>query len=288
MGVAVQSHYFSVGGTVPWAESGVGVVATQSLVDISYGPLGLALMKSGKSPQQAMKALTSADPGAQSRQVAMLDIRGNVAAHTGKDCIPEAGHVVGKGFSAQANLMRSKRVWPAMARAFRNSEGPLAHRLMDVLDAAEAAGGDARGKQSAAILVVNIKASGRPWMDKVIDLRVEDSPEPLKELRRLIRIQEASVMAGAATGLLAQGKFAEAKSLLQSASRKAPELDEIKFWHGVSLLNNRKVDQALPLLREVIAVNADWGKVLKSMARTPLLTLPPKRVERVLQRARRG
>jgi len=262
------------------------VVATQSLVDISYGPLGLALMKSGKSPQQAMKALTSADPGAQSRQVAMLDVRGNVAAHTGEDCIPEAGHVVGKGFSAQANLMRSKRIWPAMARAFRNSKGPLAHRLMEVLDAAEAAGGDARGKQSAAILVVNVKGSGRPWMDKVVDLRVEDSPEPLTELRRLIRIQEASVMAGAATGLLAQGKFAEAKSLLQSASRKAPELDEIKFWQGVSLLNDRKVDQALPLLKKVIAVNADWGKVLKSMARTPLLTLPPRRVERVLQRAR--
>lgn len=286
MGVAVQSHYFSVGGTVPWAESGVGVVATQSLVDISYGPLGLALMKSGKTPQQAMRALTSADPGAQSRQVAMLDVSGNVAAHTGENCIPEAGHVVGGGFSVQANLMRSKAVWPAMARAFSKSRGPLAHRLMDVLEAAEEAGGDARGKQSAAMLVVNVKPSGKPWMDKVVDLRVEDSPEPLKELRRLIRIQEASVMAETATGLLAQGKFAEARSLFATASRKAPELEEIKFWQGVALLNSKKAEQAVPLLREATEANKDWTKVLKSLTSTPLLTMPPKRLERILRKAR--
>ena len=284
MGVAVQSHYFSVGSTVPWAESGVGAVATQSMVDVSYGPLGLALMKAGKTPQQAMKALTAADPRFQSRQVAMLDFNGNAVAHTGRDCIPEAGHTVGKGFSVQANLMRNRRVWPAMAVAFRRSKGPLAHRLMAVLEAAEEAGGDIRGKQSAAMLIVNVRPSGRPWMDRVLELRVEDNPEPLKELRRLIRIREAFTKEDIAEDLLAQGKLAKARQLFEEASKQAPEIDEITFWRAVSLLGDNRVEEAVPLFKSAFDVNKDWRSVLRSLSRTSAFSLTPEQVQRALRR----
>jgi len=284
MGVAVQSHYFSVGSTVPWAESGVGAVATQSMVDVSYGPLGLALMKAGKTPQQAMKALTAADPRFQSRQVAMLDFDGNAVAHTGRDCIPEAGHTVGKGFSVQANLMRNRRVWPAMAVAFRRSKGPLAHRLMAVLEAAEEAGGDIRGKQSAAMLIVNVRPSGRPWMDRVLELRVEDNPEPLKELRRLIRIREAFTKEDIAEDLLAQGKLAKARQLFEEASKQAPEIDEITFWRAVSLLGDNRVEEAVPLFKSAFDVNKDWRSVLRSLSRTSAFSLTPEQVQRALRR----
>jgi len=286
MGVAVQSHYFSVGGTVPWAESGVGAVATQSLVDVSYGPLGLALMKAGKTPQQAMRALTAADPGAETRQVAMLDINGNVAAHTGKDCIPEAGHIVGRGFSVQANLMRNRRIWPAMAKAFKKSKGPLAHRMMAVLEAAEEAGGDIRGKQSAAMLVVNVKPSGKPWMDRVLELRVEDNPAPLKELRRLIRIHEAYRKSDTAENLLARGKLAKARQLYAEASDQAPEIEEMKFWQAVSLLGSNRVEEAAPLFREAFEVNGDWRQVLRSLPRTSAFSITSAQVRRALRKIR--
>src|SRR5437899_12471637 len=191
MGVAVQSHWFSVGSVVTWAEAGVGVVATQALVEASYGPLGLALMQGGKSPTEALKSLLATDPSPRVRQVAILDFRGRVATHTGEECIPQAGHISGRGFSTQANLMRNRRVWPAMASAFRRTTGDLTSRLLASLDAAEGAGGDVRGRQSAAILVLRTKPSGSPWHDKVVDLRVEDHPAPLKELSRLVVLHQA-------------------------------------------------------------------------------------------------
>src|SRR5678809_1014161 len=189
IGVAVQSHWFSVGSIVPWAEAGVGAVATQSFVDPSYGKLGLDLMRTGKSGPEALRSLLAGDEGREVRQVAMIDAQGRVDDWAGKNDIQAAGHIVGKNFSVQANLMLNDKVWPAMARAFENTKGDLADRMLAALDAAQAAGGDIRGRQSAALIVVTGKPTGLAWKDRLFDLRVDDSSEPLQELRRLVILQ---------------------------------------------------------------------------------------------------
>ena len=191
LGVAVQSHWFSVGPIVAWAEAGVGAVATQSFVDPSYGKLGLELMRAGKSAPDSLKALLAGDEGREVRQVAMIDTQGRVEAWTGKNDIHAAGHIVGKNYSVQANLMLNDKVWPAMSAAFESTRGDLAERMLAALDAAQAAGGDIRGKQSAALIVVTGKPTGQAWKDRVFDLRVDDSPDPLMELRRLVKLQRA-------------------------------------------------------------------------------------------------
>ena len=191
MGVAVQSHWFSVGSVVAWAEAGVGAVATQALVEVSYGPLGLALMRAGKSAPEALSALLAADKERELRQVAMVDTQGGVAVHTGDRCIADAGHEAGDGFSVQANMMANPKVWPAMAQAYREAEGNLAERLLVALEAGQVAGGDLRGRQSAAIRIVKPVSTGRPWVDTMMDLRVEDHAEPIRELRRLVDLHRA-------------------------------------------------------------------------------------------------
>src|SRR5262245_25126822 len=191
MGVAVQSHWFSVGSEVTWADPGVGAVATQSFVDPAYGPLGLAMMRAGRTAPEALAALLAGDSGRDVRQVGMVDAKGNVATHTGKLDIPAAGGQSGKQYVVQANLMEKASVWPAMARAYETATGDLADRLLAALDAARAEGGDIRGRQSAALLVVKATSTGRPWNDRIFDLRVEDHAEPLKELRRLVALQRA-------------------------------------------------------------------------------------------------
>ncbi len=192
LGVAVQSCYFSVGAVVPWAETGVGVVATQSFVDPAYGPLGLELMRRGQSASEALRQLVAVDPGATYRQVAMLDARGRVAVHTGEGCLAAAGHQLGEQAAAQANLMARATVWGAMIERFENTSGELAVRLLAALDAAEDEGGDRRGKQSSALLVVRAQPTGKLWVDRVVDLRVEDHPDPVNELKRLFALHRKS------------------------------------------------------------------------------------------------
>lgn len=201
IGVAVQSFYFSVGTIVPWAEAGVGAVATQSFVDPFYGPLGLALMRRGKSAPEALQTLIALDPGAAVRQVAMIDASGQVAVHTGAQCLEAAGHCIGEQVSTQANLMARETVWDAMRVAFSQATGDLAARLLAALEAAEAEGGDRRGKQSAAMLIVQAQPTGKLWLDRVVDLRVEDHPDPVNELRRILPIQHerAALLAAAKT-----------------------------------------------------------------------------------------
>ena len=188
LGVAVQSRAFNTGAVVPWGAPGVGVVATQSYTETSYGPLGLDLLRAGKTPEEALTELVSADKDAGYRQVAILDAEGRVAVHVGEACIPAAGFTAGEGFSAQANMVDSERVWESMAESFERSKGPLADRLLEALDAAEAAGGDWRGRQAGGIIVV--AAEGKPWTREV-DLRVDDHDDPLGELRRLVRLRQA-------------------------------------------------------------------------------------------------
>ncbi len=271
MGVAVQSHWFSVGPIVPWAEAGVGVVATQSLVDVSYGPLGLELMKSGKTAEQALKALLAADENREVRQVAMLDKDGNVAVHTGGKCIPEAGHIKGDNFSVQANLMLSSKVWPAMAEAFKKTKGDLIDKMLAALEAAEKEGGDLRGKQSAAIIVVKGKSSGKVWEDKIIDLRVEDHPRPVQELKRLVKIHRAYEHMNKGDLAIEKNDFATAMKEYKTAERLFPENLEMKFWHAVSLVNKKKVAEALPLFKDIFQRDKNWLELVKRLPKVGLL-----------------
>lgn len=248
LGVAVQSHWFSVGPTVPWVEAGVGAVATQSFVKISYGPDGLALMRDGASAPDALEKLVEADENSNVRQVAMIDAEGRVAAHTGNRCIQAAGHFVGENFSVQANLMQRDTVWPAMAKAFESTKGALADRMLAALAAAEKEGGDIRGRQSAAIVVVSGTPTGNVWDDRIVDLRVEDDPDPLGQLSRLVRLQRAYKEMNAGDVSVEQKDMDGALQHYHAALEMAPEVYEIAFWVGVSMVNAGRVDEALPLL----------------------------------------
>ena len=266
-GVAVQSHYFQVSPAVPWALAGVGAVATQSQVNISYGPLGLELLQAGYTAEQALKALTSGDPQAEVRQCAIVDVAGVAAAHTGAKCIPAAGHHVGDGFSCQANLMEKDTVWDAMADAYLSTDAALAERMMAALEAAEAEGGDIRGKQSAAMVVVAATGTGRPWVDRLIDLRVEDAPEPLPELRRLLRIKRAYMAMSDADRISDFGDKAAAKAMAEEAIKMAPELVEIRFWTGLEMAINGDLDRGCDLMAGVVRDKGErWVETLRRLA----------------------
>ncbi len=272
LGVAVQSHYFSVGSVVTWARAGVGAVATQSMAEVSYGPLGLELMSAGKSPDEALGALLRSDPKAESRQVAFVDSKGRVAAHTGKKCIPFAGHVLGDQYSCQANLMSNDTIWGAMDRSYKqNGNLPFAERLLATLEAAEAAGGDIRGKQSAAILIVSPELSPNYWSGKTLELRVEDHPEPLAELKRLIRIKRAYEWADKGDDLLSSGKVAESRDAFERAHGYAPEIDELEYWRGITLLGSGRVDEARVILYPLLKKDHRWIQVSKSLTEVGML-----------------
>jgi uncharacterized Ntn-hydrolase superfamily protein len=282
LGVAVQSHWFSVGSVVPWAESGVGAVATQSIVDPSYGPLGLALMRAGRSAPEALQALLAGDPGREVRQVGMVDAGGRVATHTGRLDIPEAGGQAGAGYVVQANLMERATVWPAMARAFESSKGDLAERLLAALDAAEAEGGDIRGRQSAALLIVKGKATGRPWADKIFDLRVEDHPGPLGELRRLVRVQRAYNHMTAGDDCVAAKDWACAEREYGAAQAMESQNAEMAFWHAVALASNGRLDAARPLFAKAFQADVRWRELVRRLPRVEQLPKDPKLLEQIL------
>lgn len=282
LGVAVQSHWFSVGPIVAWAEAGVGAVATQSFVDPSYGKLGLDLMRAGKSAPDALKSLTAGDEGREVRQVAMIDAQGRVDAWTGKNDIQAAGHLIGKNYSVQANLMLSDKVWPAMSTAFENAKGDLAERMLAALEAAQAAGGDIRGQQSAALIVVTGKPTGQSWKDRVFDLRVDDSPEPLVELRRLVKLQRAYNHMNAGD-LAVEHKDNEGALREYSAAEKlVPDNAEMIYWHAVALVNMGRVEESLPLFRRVFAMDPNWATLTPRLPKSGLLPDDAKLIERIL------
>lgn len=262
MGVAVQSHYFQVGPVVPWAEAGVGAVATQSAVNISFGPLGLEYLRLGYTASQALKGLLAGDTQPDSRQVAVVDAAGNVAVHTGEKCIPAAGHRAGDGFSVQANLMEKDTVWDAMFEAYSTTDAPLPERMMAALEAAEAEGGDIRGKQSAAMLVVTGKPTGHSWEDRIVELRVEDAPDPIAELRRLLRVKRAYMTLNDAERIDQAGDKAGALETLRKATVMAPEMVEIQFWAGLSLAEEGELDEGVALMAHAVAKDRRWIETL--------------------------
>jgi uncharacterized Ntn-hydrolase superfamily protein len=274
IGVAVQSHWFSVGALVPWAEAGVGGVATQSFVDARYGPLGLELMRLGRSAPEALRALVSSDADSAVRQVAMIDAQGRVAAFTGSRAIRAAGQHTGAHYSVQANLMEKPTVWPAMARAFESAKGDLAERLLAALEAAEREGGDIRGRQSAAILVVGPTNTGRPWNDRLFDLRVEDHPTPVVELRRLVTLARVYKKLNEGDEWVTKNDMPRAVEAYGAATSLLPDAatnGEAVFWTGVSLASAKRVDDAIPYLRRAYAADARWAELVTRLPEVGLL-----------------
>ena len=285
LGVAVQSHWFQVGSVVAWAEAGVGAVATQSFVEVSYGPLGLEKMAAGQSPQQALDQLLAADAQRDVRQVAMVDAQGRVAAWTGPRCIAAAGHHTGEGYSVQANLMDRAEVWPAMAHAYETSEGDLADRLLAALEGAQAAGGDIRGSQSAALLVVRGKSTGPAWQDRLVDLRVDDNPQPLVELRRLLTLHRAYDAMNRGDEAMALGKVEEAVPLYARAAELAPQIEELPFWQAVTLFSTGQEEPALAIFRRVFAADTRWARLVPRLPAAGLLPDDPEKLARILAQA---
>ena len=286
LGSAVQSHWFSVGSVVTWGDAGVGAVATQAMVEPNYGPLGLELMRGGKSASEALTALLAADGGRELRQVAMVDSDGGIAVHTGDRCIADAGHTAGDSFSTQANMMASPDVWPAMADAYRDSDQPFPERLLAALEAGQAAGGDIRGRQSAAILVVQGTSSGQPWADTVVELRVEDHEEPIRELDRLLALHRAYEHMNRGDELLGSGDVEAALDAYRTAAQMAPQIEEMPFWHAVTLADLGRVDEALPIFRDVFDRNPDWCTLVQRLPASGLLSDDPELMARIVATSR--
>ena len=283
MGVGVQSHWFSVGSVVSWGEAGVGVFATQSLVNKSFGLRGLELLKQGKSPQEAINLLISDDDGRDVRQLAILDSQGRVATHTGLKCIKHAGHKIGDNFSAQANMMLTEDVWPAMARAFeKNNDLSLPERIVKCLEAAELVGGDIRGRQSAALLVVAGEPTEEKWEDPIIDLRVEDHNDPLKELNRLLKIWRAYEHMNNGDLAIEKGDMAKALEEYDAAQKLFPENLEMAYWTAVSLANQNQLDKALVLFKKIFKKEKNWRLLTERLPYSGLLNIKEEELKKIL------
>ncbi|MDH3216012.1 MAG: DUF1028 domain-containing protein [Candidatus Krumholzibacteria bacterium] len=285
LGVAVQSHWFSVGPVVPWVQAGVGAVATQSLTEISYGPLGLELMRGGKTATQALSGLLRIDENPQWRQVGMIDAAGNRGVHTGRKCIREAGHVSGENFICMANLMERNTVWQAMADAFRSTKGDLADRMLAALEAAQAEGGDIRGRQSAAMIIVSGEPTGVPYKDKIFDLRIEDHPNPVKELRRLVAISRAYKFMNDGDERLAENDAAGALKAYSRAMQLAPQITEIQFWSALTLFTNGREEEALENFKQVFAKEKKWIEVVRRLPYADLLKNDAGQLDKILNAA---
>lgn len=283
MGVAVQSHWFSVGTSVSWAEAGVGAVATQSFVNKSFGIRGLALLKQGLTAQQALDSLLSDDPGRDVRQVAIVDINGNVAVHTGKGCIQYASHKKGDQFSVQSNMMLGSAVPDSMAIAFERSKGkPLGERMLLALEGGQSAGGDIRGKQSAAIIVVPAKSAGKPWDERTVDLRVDDSKEPLKEIRRLYNVNVAYDHMNRGDLAVEKNDMTWAMNEYNAAMKMFPDNLEMQYWTAITLANNKKLDKALPILKKIFTRDHNWKELTRRLPAVNLLTVSPGELKKIL------
>lgn len=282
MGVAVQSHWFNVGAIVSWGEAGVGVIATQSFVNPSFGVRGLELLKLGKTPQQVVDELIAADDGRDFRQLAVLDASGRTASYTGVKCLDGAGNIAGTNYSVQANMMLNNTVWSAMEKAFKETSGPLAERLVASLEAAQNAGGDIRGMQSAALMVWKGTNSGQPWGDKTIDLRVEDDPNPVTEMKRLLEVQRAYEHMNAGDLAVEKNDMELAMSEYKAAMEMFPGNLEMKYWTAVTLANNGRVDESLTMFNYVFANDKNWKELTRRLPKSGLLTVSEDDLKKIL------
>lgn len=282
IGVAVQSHWFSVGSVVTYGKAGVGVVATQSFVNPSYGPKGLALMEKGLSPQKALNALLVNDEGEMFRQVAFLNTKGEVATHTGSACIEAAGHKQGKNFSVQANMMLNNTVWDAMATAFKSTKGDFSERIISALKAAQKEKGDIRGSQSAAILIVKGESTGNAWEDIVMDLRVEDNDNPVAELERLVKVHKAYGFMNKGDLAMEAGDTKLAESLYLNAQNLFPNNLEMKYWYAINLLNNKEFEKAHPILKDIFNQDSNWKTLTSRLLKNKLLVISEEELKKVM------
>ncbi len=274
MAVGVQSHWFSVGTAVPWGQAGVGVVATQSFVNKAYGVKGLELMKQGKTASEALQILTEGDQAREVRQVAMIDTNSIVAAHTGNQCIDFANHIVGKNYSVQSNMMLNNTVCAAMAKAYDKSEGlPLAERVLAALNAAQKAGGDIRGKQSAALLVVAGRATDKPWDDRLIDLRVDDHAQPLTELERLLKLFRAYEHMNKGDIAVELNDMPLAMEEYGEAMKMFPSNLEMQYWAAITLANNGETKKAATMLQKIYIADPNWRELTKRLPKVKLLNV---------------
>ena len=284
MAIGVQSHWFSVGTIVSWGRSGVGVVATQSFVNPAYGPKGLDLMSGGKSAEEALQLLVEADHGRDYRQVAFLDSRGSVSAFTGKSCIIFASHAIGDNYSVQANMMLNEDVVPAMSKAFLDHAGlPLAERVLKVLQAAQAAGGDIRGKQSAALIVVGPDPVEEVWSDHLVDLRVDDHQDPLEELDRLLRVHRAYEHMNRGDLAVEHQDMEAALREYGAAEKMFPGNREMKYWKAVALANNGRMEEALPIFEYVFDRDHHWRELTRRLPASGLLMLSDPELQTILK-----
>jgi uncharacterized Ntn-hydrolase superfamily protein len=283
MAVAVQSHWFSVGTAVSWAEAGVGAVATQSFVNKSFGIRGLDLLRRGLTAQEALDALLKDDEGREVRQVAIVDSKGNVAAHTGKGCIQYATQIEGKQFSVQSNMMLTDQVSKAMAAAFESSgDRPLGEKMLVALEAAQRVGGDIRGQQSAALIVVPGISEGKPWDERTIDLRVDDSKEPIKELRRLYTVHLAYEHMNNGDLAAEKNDMVKAMNEYNAAMQLMPSNLEMQYWTAITLASNKQVDKALPILKKVFSADKHWKELTRRLPSVNLLTVSEADLKKIL------
>lgn len=284
MAVAVQSHWFSVGTAVSWGEPGVGVVATQSFTNKSFGIRGLELLKQGKSPQEAMDILLSDDAGKEFRQVAILDKQGRVATHTGKSCIDYADHANGENFSVQANMMLNDKVVPAMEKAWKgNTEMPLAERMVAVLQAAQNAGGDIRGKQSAALIIFAPETTKEPWNDKLLDLRVDDSENPIAEMDRLLKVFRAYGHMNQGDLYVEKNEMKSAMNEYNAAMKMFPENLEMQYWTAITLANDKQVESASEMLQNIYKMDENWRELTKRLPKVGLLNVSEDDLKKLLK-----
>ena len=255
LGVAVASRFFAVGSVVPWAKAGIGAVATQSYANTTFGPRGLDLLDAGATPEQAMAVLIGSDDHPERRQVGIIDAAGNSATYTGAECLSWAGGRKGPNYAVQGNILAGEAVVAGMEKAFLETKGTLADRLYAALLAAEANGGDARGKQSAAILVVKDGAGYGGYTDRAIDIRVDDSPEPFKEIGRILVIAQMNYAWNDAWTLFTQRKYAEALPPMEHAAQLAPENGEVFYDLAVIRLAAGEREKAMEALKNAIKFN---------------------------------
>ncbi|HEY9186129.1 MAG TPA: DUF1028 domain-containing protein [Salegentibacter sp.] len=284
MAVGVQSHWFSVGPLVAWGKSGVGVVATQSFVNPEYGPRGLELMEEGKTAVEALEEIANSDSGREYRQVAFLDSRGNTAAFTGQNCVEAASHITDENFSVQANMMLNEETVPAMAESFsRNSHLPLAERVLEALRAAQETGGDIRGKQSAALIVVGANKVDESWKDKKIDLRVDDHAEPIKELERLLKTARAYEYMNRGDLAMEDGNVDKALEEYGAAEKMFPDNLEMQFWKAVALANAGEIKEAKPVFDKIFNKDENWREMLRRLPKAGLLEVSDEELKQLTE-----